>query len=1114
MNEEEGLVHQALTPLHPVLADLYARGVELVGEPGRPGQVHLIAHIGRELSNSFLRLIASELPSSQPLVSASVTAELTSSREGMRLEIGRALGLSPQHPTVRAWFRIHSAFHARAHVPVDGRPRDSAETVDAYRVLTKLLWSRLAPYFSTDDELVALLSRPPRTSDIETLHALFLRPQLRNRFFALCRSPEWVEFLDGAEFFSHVPEADGVQGATVPWPEGTALMNVAATAPAIIVRIILERIPSDNRNPAVADRVLRAIELLPSEFLPSVLGLLTNILRHGHSRYGGPAALAVAAKLAAAGDLRAIDLIAAMLRLRPLEAVDRSKLHRIISPPTYSLLETVDDYYVGRVLLEVVPVVAEQHPIPLARCLVDRLARAECLIGRAGYDDANFSHHWLSRWGQPARGRDDLRKDLARAVDVVAQNALAGNPGSFEDFDALLQDRPSDLMRRLRLRFMIGAGPGGAAEQIDAVIASDWIVDPEFGAREVAELLRRHFATASRPAKATFVTRIEVGPEEDVIRSYCERHGLDATDQQARAEGIKVWQEKRLRWFQENLPDELHPLAARIGFTPQLPDQQQQDLDEVGHWSSGAVWAGDRSPKSVDDLRGLSSADIVDFLVSWNPTEVERFNDINRRGLADRLRQLLAENIGGYRELPSHLASREGIDPAYLSAALTACGAIAKEAPGESFPWQEVLMLAQTAILAQPSGAPEDRARLWARREALRLLVDSNKSSTFPPGRAGELVSLVDHAVTTVPAWAHLEEAEFTSFESIGLAALNHDAGLVVDLVVAVTRFLAESEGHDITDAGSRVASWLNSVLEWNGTVGAAARWQLGHHLPAIIHYANTWIQANEHELLDQGMSDPLRAPTWGAYLHSYGVYDNVFRRLEPWYRLHAGQIHALHESEAGTENQRDDQRLSRHLVEHVGMGLLRGLIAFDGDQDDVLRQVLVQSSGADRAHFAWQVMHALDNADGPLQEGFTDRVIQYWQWRLDAIDARQDPEDAKELDALGWFINIEQLAPESIIDLAVRTIEGNSTTFQVRGHVWEALPAFVALDPVRTVQMVEAMVSAILGGEYPYVHFDEVAPVLRLILDSGDQSARKRAILVINRLGEAGWSEFRRLLD
>lgn len=1114
MNEEETLVHQALTPLHPVLADLYDRGVELVGEPNRPGQVHLIAHIGRELSNSFLRLIASELPSSQPVVPASVTAELTSSRERMRLEIGRALGLSPQHPTVRAWFRIHSAFHTRAHVPVDGRPRDPAETVNAFRGLTKLLWSRLAPYFSTDDELVVLLSRPPRASDIETLHALFLRPQLRNRFFALCRSPEWVEFLDGAELFSHVPEVDDAQGAIVPWPEGTALMNVAATAPAIVVRVLLERIPRDNRNPAVADRVLRAIELLPSEFVPSILGLLTNILRHGHSRYGGPAALAVAAKLAAAGDLRAIDLIAAMLRLRPLEAVVSSKPHRIISPPTYSLLETVDDYYVGRVLLEVVPVVAEQHPIPLARCLIDRLARAERLIRHAGYDDADFSHHWLSRWGRPARGRDDLRKDLARAVDVLAQKALDANPGSFEDFDALVRDRPSDLMSRLRLRFMIGAGPGGAAEQIDAVIASDWIVDPEFGAREVAELLRRHFATASDTAKATFVTRIETGPEEDVIRSYCERHGLDAADQQARAEGIKVWQEKRLRWFREELPEELQPLAARIGFTPQVPDRQQQELDEVGHWSSGAVWAGDGSPRSVDDLRGMSSADIVDFLVSWNPTEAERFNDINRRGLADRLRQLLAEDVGSHRELLSHLTSRDGIDPAYLSAALTACGAIAKEAPGDSFPWGEVLTLAQAVISAQPSGAPDDRARLWARREALRLLVDSSKSSTFPPGRVGELVALVDHAVTTVPAWAHLEEAEFTSFESIGMAALNHDAGLVVDLIVAVTRFLAETEGHDITDADDRVASWLNSVLEWNGTIGAAARWQLGHHLPAMIHYANTWLQANERELLDQGMSDPLRAPTWGAYLLSYGVYDNVFRRLEPWYRHHAGSIEQLRAWEAGFPDARDDQRISRHLVEHVGMGLLRGLIHFEDECDDGLRNVLARGTDSDRAHFAWQVMHALDDAEPPLQEGFAGRVIQYWGWRLDAITQGRDPGDGKELDSLGWLVRIEQLQPEITIDLAVRTMEADPTKFDVRGHVWKSLLPFIAIDPIKAVRMVEAMVSGILDGEYPYVHFEEVGPVLSAILESGNADANTRAVSVVNRLGEAGWSEFRGLLS
>lgn len=1115
MTEEEDLVYEALLLSRPVLGDLFSRGVELANEPDRPGQVHLIAYIGREISNSFLQLVAAELPSHQPFVPPHVLADLNDDRENMRLKIGRAFGLAPHHPVVGAWFGVHRALDTRAHVPRDGLARSSADVIVAFRRLTKLLWSRLAPYFAADDELVALLASPPEATAMETLHALFLRPQIRGRFFALCSSPEWVEFLDNAGFFSHAPEIDEASGmVAVQWPEGTALMNVAAAAPDLVVRIILRRIPRDSRNPAVVDRALRAIELLPVEFLPSVLGHLTDFIALGIARYAGPAGLSVAAKLAATAHPSAIEVVAAMLRLRPLEPVDRTKPYRSISPPTYDLLEAVDDYYVERLLESVVPVLASHHPIALAECLATRLCRAEALLAQAGYTDGPFSHHWLSHWSHSTRARDDLRADLARALDGVAQQALVDNPADFPVFDSIVRNHTSDLMLRLRLRFMIAAGPAGAAEHIDEVIASDWIVDPDCGARETAELLRRHFTTAGYTSKAVFVRRVEAGPDEEVLRAYCERRGLDASDQDARLEGAKSWQEMRLRWFHERLPGELHSLAARIEFAPHALDRQRQDLDEVGHWSSGAVWSGDGSPLSVEELRALSDEEIIGFLEDWEPTEAQRFDGPNRQGLADRLRQLIAEDIHSRGGLLRYLAANPDLDPGYRGSALSACVGLVKESLGDDFPWEESLLLVRVAVEAEPDGPSGHRPRLWARREALRLLRDSCNASSLPAIHAPTLVDLVGLSVATASRWASLGDQEVSSFESIGMMALNYDAGVVVDLIVSACRFLKQLDDHTLAEVDALVAGWLDEAVGWEGPNAAGARWQLGHHLPALLHFADSWVQANEVDLLGEGMTDPLSAPTWGAFLLSYGVHDNVFCRLGRWYRLHASQVRTLQEWEATTGNQRDDQRLSRHFVEHAGMALLRGLITFDSEEDEDFRQVLVQSAGDDRAHFAWLVMRALDDVDGPLQEGFTDRLIRYWAWRLDAIGSRQDPEDAKELDALGWFIRIEQLAPGATIDLALQTIEGASTTLEVRGHVWQALPRFVLLDPVKAVRMVEALVAATLAGEYAYVDFSEVAPVLTSILASGDTEARVRAIGVVHRLGEAGWSEFRQLLS
>jgi hypothetical protein len=931
----------------------------------------------------------------------------------------------------------------------------------------------------------------------------------------LCHSPEWVEFLDNAGFFSYPPEVDeAVDIVAVPWPEGTALMNVAASAPELVARIILERIPRDNRNPAVADRILRAIELLPMDALPPLLGRFIELVRRGNARYAGPAGLSVAGKLATAGHPRAVDLAKAMLSLRHLAVADDSRPYRSFSPPTYDLLEAVDEHYVLELLRQVAPILGTRYPSPLAKCLIDRLDRAERLIAEAGYDDGGFSHHWLSSWNHSGRMRDDLRADLARAIDMVASMTLVNSPERFEEFDALVRDRSSDLMRRLRLRFMIAAGPVAAGGGIDAVVGSEWVLEPDFGAREVAELLRRHFETASEQSRVAFARRLEAGPSDERIKSYFEWANEDPETESARAEFVARWQVTRLRWFHDVLPRELHPLARRIGHTPAAVDQQRQDLDEVGHWSSGAVWSGDQSPKSVEELRDMSTAEMVDFLSGWSPTAAERFDGPNPKGLADRLRQILMEGVADDGALLHQLAIRHGLDPAYQSAALAACADRIKGTPGPSFPWTEALTLMRIVIEAEPPEATDERTALWARREGLRCLVEACRSAIPLDGLWADMASIINSAVASVPSWSHFASNELSDFDSVGSAALNTDAGVVADLVVTSCRVLAEDEER-LTDARkATLYGWLDVMLSWNASHGVAARWQMGRHLPKLLHYMDDWVSSHEEELLRYGMTDAMTSPVWGAYLTSYNLYDNLYHRLESWYRTHVADIELMRAQEREAIGTRANARIARSLLEHVGMGLLRGVIAFEGDNDAGLRTVFANASGADRAHFAWGVMRALDDVDGPLQEGFTDRVLQFWRWRLDVLAGATDPEDAKELDALGWFIRIEQLPAEASVDHALRTLEGNSSVFSVRGHVWGRMAEFVVCDPLKAVRMTEILIDATLAGEFPYVDVAEVSPVLVALLGSGHEEAVSRATAAVNKLGEAGWSEFRNLLS
>jgi len=62
-------------------------------------------------------------------------------------------------------------------------------------------------------------------------------------------------------------------------------------------------------------------------------------------------------------------------------------------------------------------------------------------------------------------------------------------------------------------------------------------------------------------------------------------------------------------------------------------------------------------------------------------------------------------------------------------------------------------------------------------------------------------------------------------------------------------------------------------------------------------------------------------------------------------------------------------------------------------------------------------------------------------------------------------------------------------------------------------MEMIEMLLESELEDEYPFVSYSEVAPALSAVLASSEQLAQASARTVIHRLGEAGWSEFRKLL-
>jgi hypothetical protein len=76
---------------------------------------------------------------------------------------------------------------------------------------------------------------------------------------------------------------------------------------------------------------------------------------------------------------------------------------------------------------------------------------------------------------------------------------------------------------------------------------------------------------------------------------------------------------------------------------------------------------------------------------------------------------------------------------------------------------------------------------------------------------------------------------------------------------------------------------------------------------------------------------------------------------------------------------------------------------------------------------------------------------------------------------------------------------------------VWDGLERLMTFDAAATFPIVEKLVGAVLAGDFPYLPFDEVAPLIRLAHAAGD-ATKVRALALLHRIGEKQMDEYTNL--
>lgn len=1109
----------------PALADLYVAGMALsrLSETGSTG--YLLAHVGRELSKGVLIAITGGSIQGPPPDSAD-------DKERNRGSIAAALELEPQHGLVTEWFQLVGVFARSCHYRPGGV--DTVAVKTAFVRFGEVIYGLLAPYFDTQDELERLSRiEAPSESDATAAAGQLVRRQQRQFFFDRLRSPAWLRPLADRRLFDAPPERlvhpDG-SWQMRPWPEGRYLARVAPNEPRVVTDLLC-RVPQTVANPAVWITMIEAALVLPLEDAGLVAMHVAKAMKSVPPVAWPHEAIKLIVHLANGGEREpALRLADELLSVRRADSAGDSA-------STDTGLLYLDDYSLQILLKDAVPALVQLEAPLTLRILLRKLNGLVRAVAPAE-SSPGASRRWCPSLANAGRSTD-ARHMLAVCVAKHAASLAAGSADAAAMAWKSVTRYKGEIFERIRLWVLAAAG-GLLQGQLDEAIGSSLLLDPPYGAREAAHLLRERFADASGEARRLFAYAISRGPspeEASSAASWMAQMEDDPTHSQARRrpearhirEAVEAWQKRRLRWFHDRIPSELEGLAKELGVPAEIPSPRQQDLDEVEFHSSSGGWVGRTSPRSAEDLCALTLEELCAFLVAWKPT-TSRYEGPSYGGLHEALAAYATQNPGAALEAARTIIGRDG-RPGYVTALLVGIGKRNLENSAPS--WRGIIAVAaQTLDLCEAldvealvhatgydDSAPPEHASTWHQllRALIAVLEQGCRSNLLDRDLAPNLWGIVSRLVASDLVWTdtftmdpgHALNAAITAGLNTASGEATH---LLIETALWEYRAIVRERGLDPpstqsvaeieSNAGPLLAAiWLRTAESSNG-----ARAVVGALLPQVRLVAPSWFAGQGPAMFDRGSATPLDDPAFGAFLSRGTFFESTFDAVR---RTYVEAAHAVQKDAPA-----DEDRLGaagEGLVRHVLIGTLRGQVTL-ADDDKLLQLVFANARPKDVAHGYWEIYRGWSDTTDVVPAEFVQRLITLWEWRIGDLEG--SPDQQEEAEGLLWLLMVPQIPASDAIRLgeaSLRLVTGQSS---IRWSIWERVAALANHDPNGTFAIVEILVDQELRHGYGLMPLDRVGPSFRTILAHASSDVRERAVRLVHRLGEAGHPEFRSLLD
>ena len=923
----------------------------------------------------------------------------------------------------------------------------------------------------------------------------------RRYFFSKLKNPHWIRPLEAHGVFNHPPEMKRLPDGYVQypfWPEIQFLKNVANEAVEQVLEIIL-RIPK-TCNPRIYNDVIDIALNIEAPFSTRLKEVILEYVQ-GDYPFLYPRFERVLCYWASNGQTEsALELAEALIAFQ-LGPQRRDKIKRRSAnpedwttspepPPGY------DEWKYKQILEKGVRPLAELEPYPTARILIDavatmiRLRRHQDELERAGGND--YSAIWCPRVNEPSNGYRDSRVDLVQTLTFACEKVYEEAPESVAALDQELQNQRWDIFIRIR-QHLYALHPN---EQ-----TKPWIHECILGHEDYAK--REHHFEFQR-----------------MIRLACEKLGADllTTDERKQIfETILSWPSEReyRDWMRDQFSEQdfnaqrrrfhlaqLSPFAPVLfgkyaDYFQELKGEEEKPItdDDYPPHKIEVQSMEERSPKRDEELVKMPDEELLSFLNEWENVDCDYMKGvhINFRALAQAFQSIFKEVIlSDESRLCFWMKNRERVErPIYVRAMVSA---IHEQIESKQFDkldeWFDLCewVLSHSDLPMEEgvnrSDVSKEHPDWRSSRRAVGDFVEKclKKDVNVPITAREHLASLLDKLCTQCDRRLDDDEPVFPGRDSQLDEAINNTRSRALKDLVDFgywVRRRGEDDQADTPEVFTILEKRLGSEYERQLTLPEYAI--LGMHYVRICDLDWEWATQHRSGFFPQ---EDLRAWTeaFGNFLKFSRPFRPIFKIIRDDIEFALGNIDEFKVGRGGRTNLTD--RLGEHLFTYYLWGVCP-LMGGNG-----LLERFYEETKADQERWSRlfdYIGRTLKNSGKQLQEGFEQRIVEFFEWRY-------EKKEQSELRQFTFWLTAECLDAEwrlmsysRVLDLCGSTDYGISIQMDALREMLEDHTALV-------VECFAKLSQIIVKDRIVFIQTDEAKPIIRAGLDSDDATVQANA--------------------